>query len=144
MKSMNTVLIDTRQNPGCLIQIVWFALVGWWLGLLWIAVAWLFMVTILGAPLGVLMLNKLPRVIALRDEAHRVVVTSSTGGLVQREVFPPEINLLVRAIYFVLIGWWLSALWMVVAYLLCLTVIGLPVGFWMFDRVPSLVSLKYS
>jgi uncharacterized membrane protein YccF (DUF307 family) len=141
---MNTVVIDTRQNPGCLIQLAWFALIGWWLGLLWIAVAWLFMVTILGAPLGVMMLNKLPRVIALRDEAHRVAVSASMGGLVRREVFPSEINLLVRAVYFVLVGWWLSALWMACAYLICLTIIGIPLGFWMFDRVPTLVSLKYS
>jgi uncharacterized membrane protein YccF (DUF307 family) len=141
---MNTVVIDTRKNPGCLIQLLWFGLVGWWLGLLWIAVAWLFMVTILGAPLGVMMLNVLPRVIALRDEPHRVAVTTSMGAVVQREVFPPEINLLVRAIYFVFVGWWLSAIWMGAAYLMCLTIVGLPVGFWMFDRVPTLVSLKHS
>ncbi len=137
-------VIDTRRNPGCLLQLLWFLVIGWWLGLLWIAVAWLFMVTIVGAPLGVMMLDKLPRVISLRDEPRRVVVTASAGGLIRREVFPPEINLLVRAVYFVLVGWWLSALWMTVAYLLCATIIGIPLGFWMFDRVPTLVSLKRS
>lgn len=140
----NTVVVETRHNPGCLIQLIWFALVGWWLGLIWIAVAWLFMVTILGAPLGVMMLDKLPRVIALREDPHRVAVTATPGGVLRREVFPPEINLLVRAVYFVLVGWWLSAVWMAAAYLLCLTIIGIPIGFWMFDRVPALVSLKQS
>ncbi len=37
-------------------------------------------------------------------------------------------NLLVRALYFVLIGWWLSAIWAVAAWILCLTIIGLPFG----------------
>ena len=144
MNMNSSVVIDTRQNPGCLIQLLWFVVIGWWLGMLWIAVAWLFMVTIIGAPLGVMMLDKLPRVIAMRDEPHRVMVTQGPGGMQRREVFPPEINLLVRAIYFVLVGWWLSALWMAAAYLLCATIIGIPVGFWMFDRVPTLVSLKHS
>jgi uncharacterized membrane protein YccF (DUF307 family) len=31
---------------------------------------------------------------------------------------------------------------MVVAYALCLTIIGLPFGFLMFDAVPAIVSLK--
>jgi hypothetical protein len=31
---------------------------------------------------------------------------------------------------------------MEVAYAISLTVIGLPIGFWMFDQVPALVSLR--
>ncbi|MDD5370874.1 MAG: YccF domain-containing protein [Anaerolineaceae bacterium] len=142
---MYTTVVDKRDNPGCLIQLLWFALVGWWLGQLWIAVAWFLMVTIVGIPLGVMMLNKLPRVIALRDEAHRVAVSARGDGmLVQREIAVPETDMLVRALYFIVIGWWLSALWMEAAYAISLTVIGLPVGFWMFDRVPTVVSLKHS
>jgi hypothetical protein len=33
------VVIEKNKNPGCLIQILWFALVGVWLGEIWIAVA---------------------------------------------------------------------------------------------------------
>jgi hypothetical protein len=33
---------------------------------------------------------------------------------------------------------------MELSYLVCLTIIGLPLGFWMFDRVPALVSLHRS
>jgi hypothetical protein len=32
--------------------------------------------------------------------------------------------------------------WLVVAYILCMTLILLPVGNWMFDATPVLVSLK--
>jgi len=142
---MNAVVIDTRQNPGCLIQVLWFALVGWWLGQAWMAVAWFFMVTIVGIPIGVIMLNKIPKVIALREEPQRVLLsTGADGRRYRREVQVPEINILVRGLYFVLIGWWLSALWMETAYAICLTIIGLPIGFWMFDRVPTVLSLKHS
>jgi uncharacterized membrane protein YccF (DUF307 family) len=142
---MNAVVVDTRQNPGCLIQVLWFALVGWWLGQAWMAVAWFFMVTIVGIPIGVIMLNKIPKVIALREEPQRVLLsTGADGRRYRREVQVPEINILVRGLYFVLIGWWLSALWMETAYAICLTIIGLPIGFWMFDRVPTVLSLKHS
>jgi uncharacterized membrane protein YccF (DUF307 family) len=49
---------------------------------------------------------------------------------------------LLRALYFVLIGWWFSALWMALASFVCWTIIGLPIGIWMFDGVPALVSLQ--
>jgi uncharacterized membrane protein YccF (DUF307 family) len=64
------------------------------------------------------------------------------GGMVQHEVEAPQVNFLLRALYFLLIGWWFSALWMELAYAICLTIIGLPVGFWMFDRVPTVLTLK--
>lgn len=142
---MNTVMVETRENPGCLLQLLWFALIGWWLGQVWIAVAWLLMISIVGIPLGVMMLNALPKVIALRNEAHRLVVTTrSDGSVMQREMGLPQTNILLRALYFILIGWWFSALWMEAAYALSLSIIGLPIGFWMFDRVPAIVSLKRS
>ena len=42
-----------------------------------------------------------------------------------------------RAIYFVLIGWWFSLLWSLLAWLLCVTIIGLPLGVLMFNRLPE-------
>jgi hypothetical protein len=29
MDSMNAVVLDTRQNPGCRVQLARFALIGW-------------------------------------------------------------------------------------------------------------------
>lgn len=139
----SSVVVETKQNPGCLLQILWFAFIGIWLGQAWMVVAWIFMVTIIGIPIGVAMLNMLPKVIALREPTRRVLVrTGSSGEITQREVEPPQVNIILRALYFILIGWWFSALWMEAAYAVSLTIIGLPVGFWMFDRVPLILSLK--
>ena len=140
---MSTVVVQSGdRNPGCLIQLLWFALVGWWLGQIWIAVAWFLTLTVIGIPIAVAMLNKIPQIIALRGQSESVHVRTeghttvvSTGGAV------PQRFILTRAVYFVLIGWWFSAIWMEVAYVLCATIIGLPLGFWMFDRVPAVVSL---
>lgn len=143
MSNNRSTVVETRNNPGCLLQILWFAFVGIWLGQAWMVVAWIFMVTIVGIPIGIGMLNMLPKVMALREPPRLVRVTGyANGGYSQQEIARPQINIIVRAIYFLLVGWWLSALWMEAAYALCLTVIGLPIGFWMFDSVPAVLSLR--
>ncbi len=136
---MTTATIVAKKNPGCLIQLVWFALVGWWLGQAWVAVAWFLAATIVGMPLAVIMLNRVPEVMALRGETE-LLVKSWNGHTVVTDV--PQYNILLRALYFVLVGWWASALWLELAYALCMTIIGLPLGFWMFDWTPAIVSLR--
>jgi uncharacterized membrane protein YccF (DUF307 family) len=143
MNNSGTVVIETQKNPGCLLQILWFAFIGIWLGQIWMAVAWFLMITIIGIPLGIAMLNNIPKIIALREPARHVIVRRLNGSLVmEREVDTPQVNIVLRVLYFLLIGWWFSALWMELAYAICLTIIGLPVGFWMFDRAPALLTLK--
>jgi uncharacterized membrane protein YccF (DUF307 family) len=135
---MNGVVV--RQNrPGCLIQLLWFVLVGWWAGQLWITVAWFFAATVIGIPLAVMMFNKLPDIIALRG-SETYTVTYYGNRAVVREM--PQYNIVLRALWYLLVGWWLTALWLQVAYLLCLTIILMPFGFWMFDKVPTVLSLR--
>mgnify|MGYP000933214145 CR=1 FL=1 len=140
---MSTVVVTgSNRNPGCLIQFLWFVLVGWWAGQIWIAVAWLLMLTVVGIPLGVMMMNKVPQVIALRGQSSGVAVTSvGNVTVVAVGASVPQQSVIIRALYFVLIGWWLSALWMEVAYFFCMTIVLMPLGFMMFDKVPALVSL---
>lgn len=141
---MSTVVVsDSQKNPGCFVQLLWFVFVGWWAGQLWIALAWLLMLTVVGIPLGVMMMNKVPQVIALRGQSGGITVTTvGNVTIVTAGTSVPQHNILLRAIYFLLVGWWLSALWMELAYFICLTIFGLPIGFWMFDKVPALVSLR--
>jgi uncharacterized membrane protein YccF (DUF307 family) len=128
--------LTQSNNPGCLIQILYFLLIGWWLGGAWVIVAWVLMVTILGLPIGAAMLNDVPQVMALRG--RRVVEVQASGAV--REA--PQISMLLRVPYFLLVGWWASALWLSAAYALCMSVIGIPIGFLMFDLTPAIVSLK--
>jgi uncharacterized membrane protein YccF (DUF307 family) len=83
-------------------------------------------------------------VLALRDprEVRYRMVEHGPGGTVYRGVAAEQYPFLVRAIYFLLVGWWLSAFWMAMASLVCSTIIGLPLGIWMFDLVPMLVTLQ--
>ena len=53
-----------------------------------------------------------------------------------------QLPFLLRAIYFVLIGWWFSGLWMGVAWAISVTLVGLPIAIWMFNRVPAVTTLR--
>ena len=140
---MSTVVVrGSQQNPGCLVQLLWFAFIGWWAGQIWIAVAWLLMLTVVGIPFGVAMMNKVPQIIALRGQSGAAIITRTDSvTTVTLGASLSQHNIVLRAVYLLLIGWWLSAIWMELAYGICLTIIGLPLGFWMFDKVPALVSL---
>jgi uncharacterized membrane protein YccF (DUF307 family) len=50
-------------------------------------------------------------------------------------------SLVIRAVYFVFVGWWASLIWANVAVLASLTIIGLPVAIWMLNRLPYVTSL---
>jgi uncharacterized membrane protein YccF (DUF307 family) len=139
----NIIIQQKSSNPGCLIQLIWFVFIGWWAGQIWIALSWFLMLIVLGIPLAVKMINYLPKVIALRGGSKTVTITQTAGGLiVTTGGSVPQRSIWLRIIWFLLIGWWFSAIVMELGYFFCLTLIGLPLGFWLFDRVPAALSLR--
>jgi uncharacterized membrane protein YccF (DUF307 family) len=131
------------QEPGLplLLRIIYFFLFGWWAAGVWINVAWFLNAIILGLPLGLWMLNRVPQVLTLRPFKQLVVTTATESGTTLRAGSLPQRSWLARAFYFVLIGWWLSFLWSNVAWAISLTVIGLPLAIWMFNRLPGITTL---
>lgn len=51
-------------------------------------------------------------------------------------------GLLLRVVYFVLIGWWLGALVSAFAWFLVVLVVMLPIGLWVINRLPALITLR--
>lgn len=47
-----------------------------------------------------------------------------------------------RVIYFLFVGWWLTYLWVFVAWAFNLTIIGLPIGLTMLNLVPQVLTLE--
>ncbi|MBK9714761.1 MAG: YccF domain-containing protein [Kouleothrix sp.] len=136
-----SVVIQRSDGPGLLIRALYFVLIGWWFSAIWAVVAWLLCITIIGLPLGLYMLNRMPQAVTLKPSHSNVVLTPS-GRLVHVDV--RQRPFLVRALYFVLIGWWLSAIWLTVAWALHVSIIGIVIGFWMFNRVPAVITLARS
>jgi uncharacterized membrane protein YccF (DUF307 family) len=114
-----------------LTRAIWFVFVGWWATPLVVNVAWLLNATVVLLPVGIKLINLVPTVLSLAEPRS---LSDPERGRGQR-------SLLVRAVYFLLVGWWLSFIWANVAAFLAVTVIGLPVAFWMFNRLPYVTSL---
>ena len=128
-------------SPSLLVRGVYFLLVGWWATGIWLTVAWVLNLTIIGMPLGIKMINKVPLVVSLKARPVRNEVIDADGTVTVRQTNREQRSLLVRGVYFLLVGWWASAIWMTGAYLATLTIVGLPLAVWMYGKLPFVVSL---
>lgn len=120
-------------QPPFLIRAIYYLLIGWWLSGIWAAVAYVLMVSIVGLPLGAMMMNSLPTVMTLRARSAEY----RFGRVDTLRQYP----FVLRAIYFILIGWWLGAAVVAIAWTLCATIIGLPIGLWLINQVPFATTL---
>ena len=140
--TQSSTTIQRDSGPGCLIQALWFIFIGWWLGAIAIAIAWFLNITIIGLPIGLAILNNIPRILSLQPPRREIQVMYSGGETRITETDLPQRNFFLRALYFVLIGWWWSAIWLVIAYLLCVTIILIPLSLEMFRLTPFMTTLK--
>lgn len=123
-----------------LIRVIWFFVLGWELTAIWLLVAWVLNLTVIGLPMGLWMINRVPQVLTLKARPGVWNTNLSTGHTKFQSTRQP--NWFLRAIYFVLIGWWFSLLWTIVAWLLCLTIVGLPLGAMMLNAIPAVTTLQ--
>jgi uncharacterized membrane protein YccF (DUF307 family) len=119
------------SDRSLLVRALWFVVVGWWATPVVVNVAWFLNATIILLPLGIKLINLVPTVLTLKEPRSLTDPGSARG---QR-------SLLVRGVYFVFVGWWLSFLWANVAAFLAMTVVGLPISIWMLNRLPYVTSL---
>jgi len=64
-------------------------------------------------------------------------MSSNAPGLVSEDR-----SLVVRAAWFILVGWWATGIWLSVAWLLLVLVVTIPIGIKMINLVPMVLSLK--
>lgn len=141
-QTTNINVVQQESGPGFVARATWFIFVGWWATGLWITIAWLLNLTIIGIPLGFKMINSVPKVLTLKSrQLETEVITDEGGNTTIAQSNQDQVNLFVRAVYFLLVGWWASGLWMFVAYLLSLTIVGIPFAVWMYNQLPAVTSL---
>ncbi len=116
-----------------LLRIIYFLLIGWWLSLIVGFFAYLCCLSIIGIPIGVYIFNRFPQILTLKPKKNYLVDTNG------KDV---EINFFLRSIYFFLVGWWLGLLALKVGWFLCITIIGMPLGLLILNRIPFLMTLK--
>lgn len=135
-------LIVDRGQPGCLISLLWFIFIGSWLSFFWIMIAWVLIVLIIPMPIGLAMMNRVPLIASLRSPTREyMVATQGTATRIQ-EVDRQQRPFVIRAVYFLFFGWWLSFIWVIVAWLATGTLILLPLGIWMMNRIPAVTTLQ--
>jgi uncharacterized membrane protein YccF (DUF307 family) len=132
-----------ESGPGLVLRAIWFVLAGWWLGQIALFVGWFLTVIVITLPLGLYLLNRLPQITTLRSPAREwVAEQTASGATVVHAAEQRQRNLLLRALYFVAIGWWFSLVWLEVAWLCGITLVLLPVSFWMFSKSAAVITLR--
>ena len=126
--------LNAANTANLLVRAIWFFFIGWWLGAVWTVLAWLFNLTLIGLPVGLMMLNFMPTITTLQQRSRRQPIERARPGVQQHPLF-------LRALWFFLIGWWASLLWSLMAWGLSLTLILMPISFWMWNRVPTITTL---
>ena len=126
-----------------LIRAIYFVLVGWWISLIWIMIAYILGLTIIGLPFSLMMYNILPQIITLKPKSKENIeeYKSKYGGW-KYSTNKIEFTFVIRAVYYILIGWWLGGFLLFLGYILCITIIGLPVGLLILNRIPAILTLK--
>lgn len=132
-------MVISSGAPPLILRVVYFLLIGWWLGGIVTMVAWLGILTILLLPLGLWLMNRLPTIVTLRSQGQGFHLED--GVLVKGK---HQRGFLLRAVYLIIIGWWLSGIWLGVAYALVLSLIGIPLAFWMYGRAGAVTTLYRS
>jgi Inner membrane component domain len=147
------MVVAAPKGPGIGVRAIWFLFIGWWLAGLVITVAYICAVTIIGLPFAFYLFNRIPTAMTLRGRSQNYQATTSADGSTTylNAVNVPQRPMWQRAIWFILIGWWFGAIWMGIAYVLCLLAYFfcwlilplalLPIGLMMFDRTGGIMTL---
>jgi len=63
----------------------------------------------------------------------------SAGQVVELKTGP---SLLVRAVWYLLVGWWLAGVILAIAWIAAVPIVGLPLMFYLVNRVPTVLTLR--
>ena len=136
-----TIVITERGGPGFLVRLLWYIFIGWWLSGLAIGLGWFLAVTIVGLPVAFMIFNRIPAIMTLRGRTLTYEATVKDGVTYLKGRNRNQRPLWLRAIWFVLIGWWLGAIWMALSWLIGLPIITLPLSIWMMNRIGGIMTL---
>lgn len=134
------MIVVNDQNPHILTQILWFLFIGSWASQVAIVAAFTMIATIVLMPFGIMLLNRISYIMALRSPKQELVVKEFQGALALQE--KQQLPFLVRSIYFLLVGWWATLVLIELAWAFALTIIGLPVAFMILNWIPEVLTLR--
>ena len=111
-----------------ILRILWVIFIGSWLMPIFYVLGFIFMALIITAPIGVWFFNKIGYVFSLYENPEKPKVTFSTS--------------LKGLCWFYLVGWWAGFLVVSLAEACTATLIGIPLAWWLIDRLDKVVILS--
>jgi uncharacterized membrane protein YccF (DUF307 family) len=138
-----TVTVEHHERgPGLLIRTLWYIFIGWWLSGVVSLAAWVIGLTVIGLPLTFWVFNRIPTLLTLRPRRTSTTTTIDEAGNIHiRHVDHPQPAFWKRAVYFILIGWWFSLVWIVTAWVLSVLIVTIPLAVMMQNRLPAVTTL---
>lgn len=139
---------DGGARHSLVVRALWFLVFGVWLGAFATVLGWLLCVMVITLPVGLMLLNRLPQIMTLRPPSAATTVSYANGvTLITTNVAARQPAFLLRAVYFLLIGWWLSALWLTLAWAFVAATpitlgMSLVPAFMMFNNLPQVMTLR--
>lgn len=122
----------TRAAPGAgslLLNILWVVLSGFWLFLSYLLAGVIQCVTIIGIPFGI-----------QSFKLAGFALWPFGRSVVRRPGASPSLSVVGNVLWFVLSGLWLAIGHAVLGLLLCITIIGIPLGIGNFKMIPLAVT----
>ena len=65
-----SIVVERSSGPNLLVRFVWWLFIGWWASGIVVGLAWLSLISIVGIPLGIWLINHLPSVLTLRPRTR--------------------------------------------------------------------------
>lgn len=136
------MIVTAPASPPLIARVFWYIFVGWWLSAVLIVLAYVLMVTIIGIPVAFALFNRIPQALTLRARTVQYGVQVRDGVTYLTTSTEQQRPWYLRALYFVLIGWWFGAVWLVAAWLIGVFIITLPITFLMYNRTSAVMTLQ--
>ena len=138
----NVVIMAESPEPNLVLRVLWFLFVGWWASFLTIIGAGFLQLTIIGIPAAIWVINRIPQIMTLKSSRKLQAVQNQDGVTVVSYSDRQQLKWWVRTIYYVLVGWWATMLWLIVLWIFGVLIITLPISFWMGGQIGKIQTLR--
>lgn len=134
-----TVIYSKDEGTNVIIRFLWMIFIGWWLSGLFYFAAIVLTALIIPAPIGMMVMQKTGWAFSLyEDKKDKVIVQQGQNVTIYEG---EDINFILRFVYFYFIGWWVGLIAMFIAWILGITIIGLPASILIMNRLGKITTL---
>ena len=98
--------------------------------------------TLIGIPGAIWVINRIPQIMTLKSSRRLQVSNNDSGVTVIGYSDREQRRWWVRAIYYVLVGWWATFVWLLLLWIAGILIITLPISFWMAGQTGKVQTLR--